>query len=212
VPERGLFALAEGDSASAVVAEALRSAIESAPPLSSSLRRKGVPLLVTAIEQANTAVFNVGRSHPAVRKSGVSLATALVAGQKAVIASLGDSAIYRLRRGALERLAIGAGSGGDAAPKARASVAPRSRGAKPQAPRRPALGQRKALEVETSIVTIQPADTLLLCTPRFRAALPLEEMSAILLRCADPNAAASELATRAGDAMDGLALVIQVEG
>jgi len=66
--------------------------------------------------------------------------------------------------------------------------------------------------VETSIVTIQPADTLLLCTPRFRAALPLEEMSTILLRCADPNAAAAELATRAGDAMDGLALVIQVEG
>jgi serine/threonine protein phosphatase PrpC len=167
-----------------------------------------VPLLVSAIEQANSAVHAAGKSDPALRKAGIALATALVAGRRAVIACIGDAAIYRLRGGALERL--DAGPADAPAPKGRASVPPRARTAKAPVPRRAALGQKKTIEVETSIVALQPSDTLLLCTPRFRAALPLAETSAALVASTDADAAASELAVRAGDAMDGLALVITI--
>ena len=61
MPERGLFLVAEGDAAAEIATSSMCGTIESAPPLSSSLRSKGVPMLVSAIEQANAEVFAAGR-------------------------------------------------------------------------------------------------------------------------------------------------------
>ncbi len=199
VLERGLFvvaggrgASATGEVAAAMAVDAVRKAIEAEPPLSTSVKRLGMPLLVAAIEAANAEVFGAGRRDAALRRAGTTLAAALVVGRQAVLANVGDSRIFRLRRGALERLLP------DTVPASRART----------------IGSNKSVEVVTWMVTVLPSDALVICTPGIHGLVTHDEIVATLARCPEAEAAASALvagaAAREGQD-DATAVVIRWE-
>lgn len=62
--------------------------------------------LCTAILKANRAVFEAGLQQPEYAGMGTTLVALLLHGQRAIIASIGDSRVYRYRAGQLEQLTV----------------------------------------------------------------------------------------------------------
>jgi PPM family protein phosphatase len=60
--------------------------------------------LITAIRLANRRIFNEGSKHSELSGMGTTVVAALVFGERVGIVSVGDSRIYRWRKGALEQL------------------------------------------------------------------------------------------------------------
>jgi serine/threonine protein phosphatase PrpC len=196
LPEHGLFIVADGlgahnagEIASALAVETVRRTVEGAAALPAS-RRKGLPLLVEAVERANAEIFAAAGRDPKLRGMGTTIAAALSAGRQVALAHVGDSRIYRLHRGILEllttdhsltnqRLRSGDRSG------ARGSLITR------------ALGTHPTVEVDTSSVTRQAGDLLLLCTDGLHGVVMHEEISDLLCECKDPDAAVERLVERA---------------
>jgi protein phosphatase len=196
VPEHGLFIVADGlgahnagEIASALAVETVRRTVEGAAALPPS-RRKGLPLLVEAIQRANAEIFAAAGRDPKLRGMGTTVAAAFSSGRQVVLAHVGDSRIYRLHRGILEllttdhsltnqRLRSGDRSG------ARGSLITR------------ALGTHPSVEVDTSTVTRQAGDLLLLCTDGLHGVVMHEEISDLLCENPDPGAAVERLVERA---------------
>ncbi len=81
--------------------------------------------LVTAVRLANRKIYSEGSKAAELSGMGTTVVAALVAGDKVVLVSVGDSRIYRLREGSLEQLSsddtwlasvLGAKEAEDAAP------------------------------------------------------------------------------------------------
>ncbi len=194
VPERGLVVVADGVGAGAgsavaatVVVETARRAFEGDAPLS-PVRRKGLPILIGAIQEANGQVFEEARRDPSLQGMRTSVAAALIIGRQAVLAHVGDCRIYRLRRGVLELLTTDHSS---ANRRLRASGPPSTR-ARPMR----AVGAQRAVEVDSSVVTAQAGDVLLLCTVGLHGALPHEDLSDLIVQHQDPEAAVDQLLGR----------------
>jgi serine/threonine protein phosphatase PrpC len=212
VQERGLFMVAagvgagpRGGVASAMAMDMVRERIEG-EPAPATLRGKALPALVAAIQHANTVIYAAGRRDPALRGMGATFAAVLAMGRAAGLAHVGDSRIYRLRRDVLELLTT------DHSP-----VNQRLQAGAASAPRRAAtraLGTHRAVEVETAVVTGQPGDVLLLCTPGLPRVAGTEEIAGILRDTESPETAAEELVARAlahGGPENVTALVIRWE-
>jgi serine/threonine protein phosphatase PrpC len=196
IPEHGLFVVADGlgahnagEIASALAVETVRRTIEGASALPPS-RRKGLPLLIEAIQRANAEIFAVAGRDPKLRGMGTTIAAALSTGRQVVLAHVGDSRIYRLHRGILEllttdhsltnqRLRSGDRSG------ARGSLITR------------ALGTHPTVEVDTSAVTRPAGDLLLLCTDGLHGVVTHEDISDLLCGSPDPETAVERLVERA---------------
>ena len=198
IPERGLFMVAAGMGAAPRGGAATKMAIEivqktiEAEPAPSSLRGKGLPALVTAIERANADIYAAARRDAELKGMGATFAAALAMGRSVGLAHVGDSRIYRLRRGGIEPLT------------ADHVTARRTR----------ALGTSKTVEVETSVVTGQPGDVLLLCTPGLHRAVGDDDISRILGEHESPEAASEQLVARAlaaGSSGSATALVLRWE-
>jgi PPM family protein phosphatase len=198
--ERGLVAVADGvgphpgaDVASTLAIETLRRAFEGEAPLS-PLRRKGLPLLLAAIDEANVAIVETGRRDRAQRGKGTTLAAALVVGRQVALAHVGDSRIYRLRRGVLELLTTDHSKSNDRlrstskAAKAPATSTPNIRSEVTRA-----VGARRTVEVDTSVVTSQPGDVLLLCTAGLHGVVAHQKLAELLVTHADPAVAVDHL-------------------
>ena len=122
-------------------------------------------------------------------------------------AHVGDTRIYRLRRGVLGLLT------GDHTVKN-----DRIRSGKPAGVARSAvtraLGARRTVEVETSVATSQPGDVLLLCTGGLHRAVGNEVLAELLEQHPDPETAVEQLVARAneGGALDNVtAAVVRLE-
>ena len=105
-PDRGLFVVcdgmgghARGEVASSTACATIRDRVAAQPPS----RHLGVArdLLVEAIHEANHRVFHLGSGE---RRPGTTVAAILWARGRFVVAHVGDSRVYRLRRGALVQL------------------------------------------------------------------------------------------------------------
>ncbi len=209
-PERGLIAIADGlgphpgaDLPATLAIETLRKAFANDAPLS-PVRRKGLALLVAAIEAANAAIVDVGKHDRAQRGKGTTLAAALVVGRQVALAHVGDSRIYRLRRGVLELLTTDHTRTNDRL-RATSKTAPPpasslSHPGRPRTEVTRALGARRAVEPDTSVVTSQAGDVLLLCTAGLHRIVAHPELTAVLVRHADPADAVEQLVARANAA------------
>jgi serine/threonine protein phosphatase PrpC len=105
-PDRGLFVVcdgmgghARGEVASSTACATIRDWVAAWPP--SPRLRVARDLLVGAIRAANRGVLRLGTGE---RRPGTTVAAILWARDRFVVAHVGDSRVYRLRRGALVQL------------------------------------------------------------------------------------------------------------
>jgi PPM family protein phosphatase len=118
-PELGLFVVADGmgghnagEVASHLAVETIRSFIAESAASADITWPFGLEVtssidtnrLTTAVRLANRKIYNEGAKSADLNGMGTTVVAALVAGDRIVIASVGDSRIYRLRQGALEQL------------------------------------------------------------------------------------------------------------
>jgi PPM family protein phosphatase len=105
-PDRGLFVVcdglgghARGDVASSTACTTIHEWVAARPP--SHRLRVARDLLVGAIHEANRRVYRLGTGP---RRPGTTVAAMLWARDQFVVAHVGDSRVFRLRRGALLQL------------------------------------------------------------------------------------------------------------
>lgn len=192
-----LFALADGVGGQELGEVASRTAVESvlgdfraAAP--GELHTALLPRLVKA---ANTRVFEAGL---ASRPGGAHIATTLVICglrfDRAVVAHVGDSRCYLVRRGhatvltrdhtfANDQARLGLLSKKEAAKTPTRHVLSRS------------LGQELFVAVETEEVQVMPDDVLMLCSDGLHGAVAATEIANVIAHSSDLEAAARRLVT-----------------
>lgn len=184
VPELALFALADGmgghragEIASREAVHALSRLAKKAKPHLSLYEARDV--MAQVIKQVNHTVYNLGRSHQQLKGMGTTLCCMQFREDGIVYGHVGDSRIYRLRRGTLEQLTqdhsllrelidlgqIAEGQGTDFLYK---NILTRAIGTEPQ--------------VEPSVYTCDLAagDLYLMCTDGLSDVLSEREMESIL--------------------------------
>ena len=62
--------------------------------------------LERAIQAANTEIGQIGRADPSLHGLGTTLVVALIVGRRVLVANVGDSRVYILRRGRLKQLSL----------------------------------------------------------------------------------------------------------
>ena len=155
--------------------------------------------LRTAVEQGSEAIVEYGRQHSEARGLGSTLTAALIIGEQAFIANVGDSRTYLLRGGKLERVTqdhslverlVQAGQiePDDVYDHPNRNLIYRS------------LGASKA-EVEVDIFTekLKPGDALLLCSDGLWEMVHDPQIESILNEVEDPQVACDRLVERANE-------------
>ncbi|MEO1766013.1 PP2C family protein-serine/threonine phosphatase [Thiobacter aerophilum] len=157
--------------------------------------------LCTAILKANRAVFEASLQEPEYAGMGTTLVAVLFYGQRAIIASIGDSRVYRYRGGQLEQLTVDHTvlqeqiEFGLLTPEQARLMGGRGLITR-------ALGVEPGLEVDVQEQTLLPGDLYLLCTDGLFDMIADADIGSILAANAgDVQAVARELvaaANRAG--------------
>ena len=224
-PELGLFAVADGmgghnagEVASALAIETLRSFVERSRHdpdhtwpfgIESSLDFNGNRLR-TGIKLANRRVFRESERRDQYTGMGSTMVAILVEGTCAMICGVGDSRVYSVRAGRIERLTqdhtwvemlLAQNPGLD----------PRS---VENHPMRHVLtsvvGAQDDLEVTITSRPCVPGDTFVLCSDGVHGGLPDDEIARIVSRAGDPRHAAEALVAGAldRDGRDNLTAVV----
>jgi serine/threonine protein phosphatase PrpC len=133
-------------------------------------------LVEQAIQAACSAIHNAGAADPRLRGMGTTFVCLVVAGERAIVAHVGDSRLYLYRSGALHVLTedhtliaeqIKAGE-----------VTPENAKNSPfKGVLTRALGQHESVQVDSLVVDIYPGDGFLLCTDGLHGYFPDVELS-----------------------------------
>jgi PPM family protein phosphatase len=194
-----LFVLADGVGGQDRGEVAARAAVES---VLAGFRQAGTAethsnLLQRLVRDANTHVYETGRS---AAPGGTNMATTIVACalryDRAVVAHVGDSRCYLVRRGQAkaltrdhtligEQLRMGLISQEEAAQAETRHLLSRS------------LGNNLFVSVDVDEHQVVPGDVLLLCSDGLHAPVPAAELAGIVSADWDLNVAARELISRA---------------
>ncbi|MCA9514113.1 MAG: protein phosphatase 2C domain-containing protein [Myxococcales bacterium] len=167
-------------------------------------------LIEDAVHVANQRVHERGQSNPAQRGMGTTLSLLLLARDRAFIAHVGDTRIYRRRGGELTRLTDDHSLVNEMARTMNVdadSVDPRLKNAITRA-----VGVHAVVEVDARYARVEPGDRFLLCSDGLHGLVTDEEI-AFVLGQDDLVQAADELIDRANAAggRDNItALVVQV--
>ena len=173
------------------------------------LFEQGTGTLVDQVERANRAVFERSQRDRSVSGMGTTLTAALIDGDRAHLAHVGDSRAYLFRGGELSLLTEdhtlvhrmvteGEITAEEAETHPHRSILTR------------ALGVDAAVQVDESDVLVADGDRLLLCSDGLTGMVPDEQIREVLGRQADPQSAVDELvkeANRAGG-VDNITAVI----
>lgn len=170
----GLFVVADGMARCAGGAMASSLATHAIPqrfersrarlPLDPSRPEIERERLVHAIRSANYRIADAAQRHPEHRRMATTVAALAVVGRRAVLAHVGDSRVYRLRRDSLERLTMDHSVAEDLEFRAANAGSPELTDPKKQALMTEILGRREPFKIATRIEPIQRGDQLLLCT------------------------------------------------
>jgi protein phosphatase len=159
---------------------------------------QALPLLVAGIQLANGRIFAAARRDRDKRGMGTTFAAALARDGFVAIAHVGDSRVYRYRKGELELLTrdhsllnecirLGHIQPEDAAAFPLQHVITR------------ALGTEESVEVDTRIDEIQSGDVLLLCSDGLSGTVDPGDMAEILSSHRDLSQAVKRLVQRANE-------------
>ncbi len=147
-------------------------------------------IMLAALDHANARLFDESGSHEDYVGSGTSLTAALLVGEHALVAHVGDARAYLLRLGNLEPLTVDDAMFADATvagPARRVSDEPRPRGLLWRT-----LGTQAKLEASIAHIELMPDDQVLLCTDGVHRAVDDDELGNALLQ----SATASDVVTR----------------
>jgi protein phosphatase len=225
-PELGLFVVADGmgghnagEVASHLAVETIHSFIADSAqsgditwPFGLEIRYSlDVNRLLTAVRLANRKIYSESTKAPELSGMGTTVVAALVAGDKAILVSVGDSRIYRLRDGRLEQLTSD--------DTWLASVLGRQ-GAEDADPAHPlrhvltsVVGTKDDLRPESREEQLRAGDTLLLCTDGIHGKLDAAALTSLLSTRGSAADRASTLVDEAltrGTTDNATALVIAV--
>jgi serine/threonine protein phosphatase PrpC len=211
-PELRLYAVADGmggrrggDIASNLALQSLRENIALADGSGVDESRAAMS---EAIEQANADIFACAVDSITRRGMGTTLSALWIRGDRAVIGHVGDSRVYRLRTGNLERLtddhslaAAFARAGEEAHPRF-SHVLTR------------AVGTRPEVMVDVRTIDVQPGDRFLLCSDGLTGMVDDDRISALISTALTADEAADDLlkaALRAGGNDNITAVVLDIE-
>lgn len=136
-------------------------------------------LLKKAIEQVNVIVYKLGHSHSEWRGMGTTLSAVLFQEGGVVIAHVGDSRIYRVRKGVLEQMTRDHSLFSELVELGQLSEHTSSEFAYKNIITK-AIGTELALEPEVTVEDLQAGDTYLLCTDGLSDLISLNELNAVL--------------------------------
>ena len=102
--KRGVFAVADGMGGHLAGEVASALAIEAVRNMAKEYRDAGISPLKEAVAAAHASIWQHAQTHPECAGMGTTLSVLWRGGSYVYIAHVGDSRIYRLRDGALERI------------------------------------------------------------------------------------------------------------
>jgi serine/threonine protein phosphatase PrpC len=157
----------------------------------------GDALIQSAVEQANTEVFDAGRSSE-YRNMGATVTAVLVDGETAHIAEVGDSRAYLIRGGVIRQLTTDQ-SYVEALVAAGALTPEQARASAQRNILLQAVGQTKDVVVALSTLSLRQRDCLLLCSDGLTLHLDDEEIKDVVLASRDLDEACERLVALAND-------------
>jgi len=167
-PEHHLYIVADGmgghaagEVASRMAVDALKAFMDAPPDF--QVPQGAEAHLVAAIEQANRTVYKAGMENPALAGMGTTLVALLAKPEAVIVAHVGDSRLYRLRRKDIQQLTQDHSLVNDYVLKGLLTQE-----AAEHHPQRHVLSRAigTALEVEVEVLrsSVRPGDTYLLCS------------------------------------------------
>jgi protein phosphatase len=203
--ELGLFVVADGmgghaggEVASRLAVEAVAAhliAILSGPP---SVATRAGELLTSAVQRANQAVVGAARSKAEANDMGTTIACVLARGDRAAVAHVGDSRVYRYRDHRLETLTDDHSllaeclRSGYLTPELAGSFPYKHLVTR-------SLGADDTVEVDVRVIEPLPGDVVLLCSDGLSGVVEEEEIARILEAEPGLEAAARRLVQRANE-------------
>jgi PPM family protein phosphatase len=167
--------------------------------------------LTTAVRLANRRIYEEGSRHAELSGMGTTVVAALIAGERMMLASVGDSRIYRYRNGSLEQLTQ------DDTWLASVLGAKQAEDADSSHPLRHVLtsvvGTRDDVRPGAREERLLPGDTFVLCTDGVHGRLDNAAFLSVLAGDADSEQRASQLVGEAltrGTSDNATALVITI--
>ncbi|MGA9769831.1 MAG: protein phosphatase 2C domain-containing protein [Blastocatellia bacterium] len=192
IAERGLFAVFDGvggQRAGEVASQTAADTIEEA--LTHTRADSSLELIRRAIQFANRDIFEMAESDPAYKTMATTIALLHIDGNRATIAHVGDSRVYRLEDGRFHRETLDHTDYNDdikAGLVGKAQVSDRGRNVINRA-----LGVEADVDIETKTVQVRDGVRFLLCSDGIYRHISDEEIARVLAQNKDPQRAADEL-------------------
>ncbi|HTG16329.1 MAG TPA: protein phosphatase 2C domain-containing protein [Blastocatellia bacterium] len=193
VPERGLFAVFDGvggQQAGEVASQTAAETIEEA--LAHTTADSSVELVSRAIRFANRDIFEMAESDPAYKTMATTVALLHIDQDRATVAHVGDSRVYRLEDGRFYRETVDHTDFNDAVKAGLLTRDQASSHGRSNVINR-ALGVDRDVEVEVKQITLRDGARFLLCSDGIYRHLSDEEIAGVLAGNKDPQRAADEL-------------------
>lgn len=202
IPELGCYLLADGmggHNAGEVAASetvlflsgALRKAFAHSPS-----GGEWTQIVDKAIREANEWVYRLSEEDPAKQGMGTTLCLLLFSGKEAICAHVGDSRIYRIRKGRILQLTRDHSLRHDLIEKGELDESLGSSFPFKNVITR-AIGTQKAVEPEIDIETVEPGDLYLLCSDGLTDPMNEEQILSVIQRSETIKDAGDELITEA---------------
>ncbi len=225
-PDLGLYVVADGmgghnagevasqlavETIHGFIAESARTADLTWPFGLEVARSIDMNRLTTAVRLANRRIYDEGSTHADLSGMGTTVVAALVVGDRVILASVGDSRIYRYRNGSLEQLTQ------DDTWLASVLGAKQAEDADPAHPLRHVLtsvvGTRDDVKPGAREERLLPGDTFVLCTDGVHGRLDNAALTSVLAGASSAEDRATQLVEQAltrGTSDNATALVMTV--
>ncbi|HST21406.1 MAG TPA: protein phosphatase 2C domain-containing protein [Blastocatellia bacterium] len=192
IAERGLFAVFDGvggQRAGEVASQTAADTIEEA--LTHTQADSSLELIRRAIQFANRDIFEMAESDPAYKTMATTIALLHIDGNRATIAHVGDSRVYRLEEGRFYRETLDHTDYND---DIKAGLAGKERATdRGRNVINRALGVEADVDVETKTIQVRDGVRFLLCSDGIYRHMSDEEIARVLAQTKDPQRAADEL-------------------
>ncbi|MBI4567593.1 MAG: Stp1/IreP family PP2C-type Ser/Thr phosphatase [Planctomycetes bacterium] len=192
-----------GEIASSIAVRTIEDLCEQwpgeSPAALEARQRADTEFLLNAISRANFQIYTKGASHEELREMGTTIVAGVFRDRYAVIASVGDSRVYRWRRGRLTQLTDDHSWVGELLQKKLLS--------REEAMYHPlkniitrALGMAEEVAIDYRVIDLESADIFLFCTDGLTDLVTDDELTDILASDLPLTEKADELVNTANDA------------